>query len=223
VPKLYILDRMFERTKFIHGREYRYLVRNERRGDTVIQKAVKYLGPVDPVYAKEMEKTRRSNAWLFARPVTESEKKMLNTALISSSAFVRDRARVVLSSLDGERCKGISGRIGCDVRKVRNAIHAFNTKGLKALQKGKARGAEPKFTKEQHAKMLMIASTEPSKLDLHFTAWSLPKLKRYFIENEIVDSISIESIRQLLKSEGIKLKKSKRRQYSNDPDFAKKN
>ena len=71
--------------------------------------------------------------------------------------------------------------------------------------------------------MLMIASTEPQKLDLHFTSWSLPKLRRHFMEHKIVDSISIESIRQLLKSQGVKLIKSKRRQYSNDPDFDKKN
>jgi transposase len=223
VPKLYILDRMFERTKFIHGREYKYLVRNERQGDAVIQKVVKYLGPLDPVYAKEGKKIRRSNAWLFVRPVTESENKMLNTALASSSAFMRDRARIILSSLVGEQCKEISGRMGCDIRKVRNAIHAFNTKGLKALQKEKAKGAEPKFTKEQRAEMLMVASTDPKMLDLHFTTWSLTKLQKYFKEKKIVDSISIESIRLLMKSEGIKIKKSKRFQYSNDPDFAKKN
>ena len=223
MPKLYILDRMFERTKFIHGREYRYLVRNERRGDTVIQKVVKYLGPVDPVYAKEANKTRRSNAWLFARPVTEPENKMLNTALASTSAFVRDRARVILSSLDGKQCKEISGRMGCDVRKVRNAVKAFNKKGLKSLERGEAKGAKPKFTNEQRAKMLMIASTEPQKLGMHFTTWSLTKLRRYFIEEEIVDSISIESIRQIMKAEGIRIKKSKRRQYSNDPEFDKKN
>lgn len=223
MPKLYVLDRMFERTKFIHGREYRYLVKNERRGDVVIQKVVKYLGPVDPVYTKDVNKTRRSNAWLFARSVTESEKKMLNTALVSSSAFVRDRARIILLSLDGGQSKEISGRMGCDVRKVRNAVHAFNTNGLKALQKGKAKGAEPKFTKEQYAKMLMIASTEPQKLGMHFTTWSLPKLRKYFIEKEIVDSISIETIRCLLKADGIKLRKSRRRQYSNDPEFDKKN
>ncbi len=71
--------------------------------------------------------------------------------------------------------------------------------------------------------MLMIASTDPKLLGLHFTTWSLHKLQKYFIEKEIVDSISIETIRRLMKSEGMKIKKSKRFQYSNDPDFAKKN
>ena len=214
---------MFERIKNIHGREYRYLVKNERIGKTVKQKVVRYLGPAEPIYKKQLKKTRESNAWLFARQTTVSEREKLNRALASSSAFTRDRARIILFSIDGQQCKEIAEKIGCEIRKVRNAINAFNTKGLKALERGKAKGAKPKFTKEQKAKMLMVASTEPQKLGMHFTNWSLPKLKKYFIEKEIVGSISIESIRQLLKSEGIKLKKSKRRQYSNDPDFAKKN
>jgi hypothetical protein len=36
---------MFERTRIIHGKEYRYLVRNERMGGTIKQKVVRYLGP----------------------------------------------------------------------------------------------------------------------------------------------------------------------------------
>jgi transposase len=214
---------MFERTKFIHGREYRYLVRNERIGKTVKQKVVQYLGPVEPIYKKELKKTRESNAWLFAGRPTASEKEKLKRALVSSSAFTRDRARVILSSLDGQQCQEIAEKIGCEVRKVRNAIKAFNKKGLKALERGEAKGAKPKFTKEQKALMLMVASTAPQKLGMYFTTWSLPKLQRYFIEKEIVDSISIETIRGLLKTEGIKVRKSRRRQYSNDPEFDKKN
>ena len=221
MPNLYGFVSMFERIKIINGKKYRYLVKNIRVGKTVKQKVVKYLGPVDPVYNKL--KSRKSNAWLFVRAVNEFEMKKLSKAVASSSAFTRDRARIILLSSEGKQCSKIAESISCEERKVRKAIRVFNKDGLNALKRGKAKGAKPKFTKEQRAKMLMIVSTEPSKLDMHFTAWSLPKLKRYFIENEIVDSISIECIRQLLKSEGIKLKKSKRRQYSNDPDFAKKN
>ena len=94
---------------------------------------------------------------------------------------------------------------------------------MNAFEKGKAPGAKPKFTQEQRAEMLGVVSTKPELLGLHFTTWSLPKLQKYFIEKNIVDYISIESIRQLLKVEGMKIKKSKRFQYSNDPEFAKKN
>ena len=65
---------MFERTKIIHGREYKYLVKNERIGKTVKQKVVKYLGPVKPIYKNDGKKDRKSNAWLFARQVTQRGK-----------------------------------------------------------------------------------------------------------------------------------------------------
>ncbi len=183
-----------------------------------------YLGPVDPVYKKEnLKKNRKSNAWLFVRHVTEIESSELEKALVSSFAFTRDRARIILLSMDGKHCSQIAEKIGCEERKVRNAIKAFDQQGLKALERGKAQGAKPRFTKEQKAQMLMVASTEPKQLNLHFTTWSLSKLRAYVIEKQIVESISIEHLRQLLKTERIRLRKSRRRQYSNDPLFAKKN
>ena len=207
--------------KTINGRKYKYLRKSIREGDKVRHITIKCLGPVDPIY--KTGRSRKTNASIYIRSLEAMEIKVLKKATKSNIAFTRDRAKILLLSSKGFFAGQIADKIGCETRKVRKAIKAFNMKGLDVLQRGKAKGAKPKFTREQRAKMLMIASTEPSKLDLHFTAWSLPKIKRYFIENEIVDSISVESIRQLLKSEGIKLKKSKRRQYSNDPDFAKKN
>ena len=207
----------------IHGRKYRYVVRNERDGNAVKQKVVKYLGPVDPVYTKDLKKKRRSNAWLFVREIHDEEKTLLETAQISSFAFTRDRARIILQSMKGMPCNQIAETLCCDARKVRNAINAFNQQGLKSLNRKKAPGAKPKLSKEQKAQVLMIAATEPAPLNLHFTSWSLQKLQQHLINQGVVDSISIETIRCLLKQERMKLRKSKRFQYSNDPLFAKKN
>jgi len=207
--------------KTINGRKYKYLRKSVREGNKVRHVTIKCLGPIDPIY--KTGRSRKTNASIYIRSLGTIELKILKKATKSNIAFTRDRAKILLLSSKGFFAGQIADKIGCDARKVRKAIKTFNMKGLNALQRGNAKGAKPKFTREQRAEMLMIASTEPQKLDLHFTSWSLPKLKRHFIENEIVDSISIESIRQLLKSEGIKLLKSKRRQYSNDPDFAKKN
>jgi transposase len=217
---------MFERIKTIRGRKYRYLVENVRDGQKVKQKVVKYLGPVDPIYDKNRGKSvklRRTNASIYVRSLEKDEIKVLEKATKSSDAFKCGRAKILMLSFQGYFARQVAEKVGCEARKVRNAIKAFNKKGLKALERGKARGVKPKFTSDQRAEMLMVVCTEPNRLNLHFSTWSLPKLKRYFIEKKIVDSISIESIRQLLRSEGIKIKKSKRRQYSNDPDFAKKN
>ena len=207
--------------KTINGRKYKYLRKSIREGKKVRHITVKCLGAVDPIY--KTGKARKTNASIYVRSLEKDEINMLKKATKSNSAFTRDRAKILLLSSEGFFAGQIAGKVGCEERKVRKAIKAFNEKGLNALQRGKAKGAKPKFTREQRAEMLMIASTEPQKFNLHFTTWSLPKLKRYFIEKQVVDSISIESIRQLLKSEGIKLLKSKRRQYSNDPDFSKKN
>ena len=147
----------------------------------------------------------------------------LKKATRSNNAFVRDRAKILLLSSQRYIPWEIADKTGCEARKVRNAIKIFNQHGLKTLNRGKAPGAESKFSKEQKAQILMIAATEPEKLKLHFTTWSLQKLQQYLIQQGIVNSISIETIRCLLKQAGMKLRKSKRFQYSNDPLFAKKN
>ena len=207
--------------KTIHGKKYKYLRKSIREGKKVRHVTIKCLGPVEPIY--KTGKSRKTNASVYVRSLEQDEIQFLKKATRTSNAFTRDRAKILLLSSEGYFSRQISEKIGCDARKARNAIKAFNEKGLKALERGKAKGAKLKFTKEQRAEMLGIVSTDPEVLGLHFTTWSLPKLQKYFIENGIVDSISIESIRQFLKSEGMKIKKSKRFQYSNDPEFAKKN
>ena len=106
---------------------------------------------------------------------------------------------------------------------VRRAIKDFNNKGLAFLIRGKTTGRKKKFTEEQRAKILEVINTDPRKLGQNVTTWSLPKLKNYFVENKIVEKISIETIRTIMRKENIKYKKSRKWQYSNDPNFAKKN
>lgn len=207
--------------KTIHGKKYKYLRKSVREGNKVRHVTLKCLGPVEPIY--KTGKSRKTNASVYVRSLEQDEIQVLRKTTRSSDAFTRDRTKIILLSSKEYLARQIAEKIGCDARKVRNAIKTFNEKGLKALERGKAKGAAPKFTKEQRAEMLGIVSTDPKVLGLHFTTWSLPKLQKYFIENGIVDSISIESIRQILKSEGLKIKKSKRFQYSNDKEFAKKN
>ncbi len=214
----------FVEIKTIKGKQYRYLRKSMRKGDKVVHVNVEYLGPVEPVYKTgKSEKSRKSNASIFVRELTQEEYENLKKLTKSSDSFKRDRARILLLSSENEPSKQIAEKTNCDVRKVRNAITSFNEKGLDALERGKAKGASIKFTDEQKAKMLKAASTEPIKLGLHFTTWSLSKLRNYYLNESIVKSISIESVRRLMKSEGMRIKKSKRFQYSNDKEFDKKN
>lgn len=221
LPKLECEIMTYTEIKTIHGRKYKYIRKSIREGNKVRHITIKCLGPVDPIY--KTGKSRKTNASIYIRPLKQDEIKMLKKATKSSDAFKRDRTKILILSSKGYFAGQIAKRIGCKVRKVRKTIKSFNKIGLKSLKRGKAKGVKPRFTKEQRAKILQIVSTDPTTSGLPYTTWSLRKLKKYLIDQNIVDYISINTIREILKSEKMKNKKSKRFQYSNDPEFAKKN
>jgi len=208
--------------KTIKGKQYKYLRKTVRDGKKMKHITLKYLGPVNPVY-KVGGKRKKSNASIYVRPLTEEEKDKLKRATKSNNAFIRDRARTILLSSERYFAQQIAEKIGCEARKIRKAIKAFNKKGLGALRRGKAKGATPKFTESTKKIILLHFSKEPRKFDYHYTTWTLPRFRKHLIDYKVVDSISIERLRQILMEAGAKLKRSKRWQYSPDKEFDKKN
>lgn len=202
----------------IKGREYRYEVTNYRVNGKVKHKK-KYLGPVIPI--RKRKKGGGRNPYLFVKKLNDKEVKMLTKSLKSHDRFIVERAKTVLFSSQGKTVREICGMLQKEKKSIIKAIKEFNEKGLKALQRRASPGRKPKFTIEQKAEILSVVSTEPRKLGLHFTTWSLPRIKKYLTDEKIVDSICIESIRNILLSQGLKYSHSKRWQYSNDPDFKK--
>lgn len=215
------VSKLYVRVKVFDGRVYRYLVRGIRINGIVKQKVVKYIGPINPIY--KIKKKRKSNASVFVRVLTEKEQSELTDKLHSNNVFVRDRAKIILLSSEKTSAVAIALKTSCDIRKVRAAIKAFNKKGLGALQRRKAKGAIPKFTESTKKIILMHYSRPPREFGCHFTTWTLPRFRKHLIECKVVDSISIETVRQIIMKAGAKLKRSKRWQYSPDKDFVKKN
>lgn len=209
----------------INGRLYKYRVWNKRVGKKVKHKK-KYLGPVERVMERRKGRERKPGGGrkptLFVGKLGDAEKKALEKALSSSSAFTKERAKTILASSEGKSVKDIASAVGKEKRSVRNAIKDFNKKGLACLKKGKTTGRKPVFSAGDRAVMLALASTDPAKVGEAFTSWSLPKLKRHLLEQKKL-SISVEQLRQVLRKQGFRLKKSRKWQYSNDPDFVKKN
>src|SRR3712207_8834505 len=81
---------------------------------------------------------------IFVRQLSQNEKEQLEAGLRSKDAFVLRRCQIVLASARGERPPQIAHSLGCASQTVRNAIHAFNQSGLKALTPGSSR---PKRTR----------------------------------------------------------------------------
>jgi len=212
----------YTRIKTINGKKYKYLVTGKRDGDTVAQKVLKYLGPLNPVY-RIGKKREKSNASIYVRQLSDEEKSKLQIAIKSTESFTKDRAKIIIMSSEKLFAKQIAEKLSCEERKVRNAIKSFNQKGLDALIRGKAKGAVPKFDDIKKKLILMHFSQKPSKFNYHFTTWTLPRFTKHLIEYKIVETISIEKVRQILMKSGAKLKRSKRWQYSPDKEFHKKN
>ena len=198
----------YTRTKTINGKEYRYLVAGKRIDGEVKQKVVKYLGPVNPIY-KIGKKREKTNASVYSKVLTEQERIALNKAAKSSNTFVRDRARIIFLSAQRLFAKQIADKLGCEERKVRKAVKDFNSRGLQALQKGKAKGATPKFDDVKKKIMLMHFSKTPMSFGYHFTTWTLPRFAKHLIEYKVVESISIEKVRQILYQSGARLNRQR--------------
>jgi hypothetical protein len=69
-----------------------------------------------------------------------------------------------------------------------------------------------------------IALSRPIDHDLPFSTWSLTKLAEFLVAEGVVDDISHEGLRLILRQEGVSFQVIKTWKKSNDPDFeAKKN
>ena len=210
----------FIRTKEMNGKMYKFLVKGIREGDKVRQKVVKYLGPVNPIYKTDSK--RKTNASIFTRKLTEEEKSKLRANTHSNVAFTKDKAKIILLSGEGLFARQIANKMNCEERKVRKAIVSFNNEGINSLQRKKAKGAKPKFTKEDEMVILIHFSKSPREFEVPISAWTLPRFREHLMKNKIVESISIEKIRQILLHAGAKLNRSKRWQYSPDKNFLRR-
>lgn len=108
--------------------------------------------------------------------------------------------------------------------RVREVIHNFNADGFDSLYPKYAGGRPPKFSPEQRREVKKVALGRPQDYGLPFSTWSLSKLSEHLVAKGVVDDISHEGLRVLLREEGVSFQAVKTWKESNDPDFeAKKN
>ncbi len=108
--------------------------------------------------------------------------------------------------------------------RVREVIHNFNADGFDSLAPRYAGGRPPKFTLPQRQQVKKVALSRPQDHHLPFSTWSLSKLAEFLVAEGVVDDISHEGLRVLLREEGVSFQVIKTFKQSNDPDFeAKKN
>jgi transposase len=160
------------------------------------------------------------------RTITNDEgNKLLRIVRRSSGSVVTwRRAQMVLLSAQGMDVTGIAQVTFTSPDRVRDVLHNFNADGFDSLQPRYGGGRPPKFTLPQRQQIKKTALARPTDHGLPFSTWSLPKLADFLVAEGVVDDISHEGLRLLLREEGVSFQAVKTFKTSTDPDYeAKKN
>src|SRR5450631_1515679 len=126
------------------------------------------------------------------------------------------RAMMIMASASGTPVPAIARLTAADEDTVRDVIHAFNAKGLAALDPQWA-GGRPRLISDADIEFIVTtATTRPEKLGLPFTHWSLRKLAAHLDSRGT--RIGRERLRQILHERGISFQRTRTWKESRDPD-----
>ena len=140
----------------------------------------------------------------------------------SGSVVTWRRAQMVLLSAQGMDSAAIAKVAFTSEDRVRDVIRNFNADGFGSLYPKYKGGHPPKFTLGQRREIKKIAKSKPAEHDLPFSTWSLAKLADFLVAEGVVDDISHEGLRVLLRQEGVTFQRLKTWKASKDPHYAEK-
>lgn len=144
----------------------------------------------------------------YLRDLTEDEKNNLYD-IMDNDTEADYRAKIILLRSEGYTVAEIRRQTNHHDNNIRKWIHRFNSHGIDGIVSRKHNHTAPKITDDIEKEIVWIASTNPRKLGLKFSTWSLRVLVGYIMEKRIVDSISHAEIRNVLLKHGIEWRHSK--------------
>jgi transposase len=130
------------------------------------------------------------------------------------------RAMIIMASASGTRVAAIAGLVAAHEDTVRDVIHAFNQRGLAALDPQWAGGRPRLINPDDIAFIVATATAGPVTLGCPFTRWSMRKLADYLARNTVRRvRIGRERLRQILHEQEITFQRTRTWKQSTDPDF----
>jgi transposase len=164
---------------------------------------------------------------IFVRPLSDAERESLEAGLRSPDAFTLRRCQILLASNRGENAYQIAHELGCNPQTARNAIHAFNEKGLpKALRPGSKHPhtVHRAFAPEQAEALREMLHRSPREFGRESSLWTLEMAAEVAFEEGLVQRpISGETIRATLsRLLGVRWMRAKRWITSPDPLYERK-
>ncbi len=144
------------------------------------------------------------------RDITNDEgNRLLRIVRRSSGSVVTWRRAQMVLSAQGMDVAQIAKVAFTSEDRVRAVLHNFNDDGFDSLYPKYSGGRPPKFSLPQRREIKKIALARPSDHDLPFSTWSLSKLAEFLVAEGVVDDISHEGLRALLREEGVSFQRLK--------------
>ena len=162
---------------------------------------------------------------IYIRELSQEEQAVLEAGLRSSEVFTVRRCQILLSSARGKRALQIAQALHCDDQTVRNALHAFHEKGLAALEPGSSRPHQimVAFDPKQVEQLKGLLHQSPRDFDKATSIWTLDLAAEVAYEQGITPQrVRGETVRKMLKRQGIGWRRAKKWITSPDPAYALK-
>ena len=143
-----------------------------------------------------------------ARRLTDQEGRKLQQIVRRGrheSVRVR-RALIIMASASGTTVPAIARLVAAHEDTVRDVIHAFNERGLAALDPQWAGGRPRLISSDDEEFIVTAATTRPVKLGRPFTHWSIRKLADYPVR---VVKVGRERLQQILRAHGISFQRTR--------------
>jgi transposase len=160
------------------------------------------------------------------RALTDAEVHALQEGLRSADAFVLRRCQILLASARGQRAREIATLLGCDDQTVRNAIHAFNARGLAALRRGSSaphRTPHAICDADRREQLRTLLHQSPRTFGQPTSVWTLQLAADVaYAEGITPRRVSGEAIRHALAILKTRWKRAKHWITSPDPAYARK-
>ncbi len=149
---------------------------------------------------------------IYARSLTDAEHVALRDGLRSPDAFVLRRCQLLLASADRQQVPDIARTLRCNRQTVRNAIHAFNQRGLACLAPGSSRPQtiHAAFDARRAEALRDLLHRSPRDFGQPTSLWTLELAAAVsFAEGLTATRVSDETIRATLARLGVRWRRAK--------------
>jgi transposase len=162
---------------------------------------------------------------LFVRELTWEECQQLEAGLHSKRAFTLKRCQILLASSVRQTVKQIAERLGFAATTIRHVIHAFNARGLAALQERShvPTSLHPVLTADKREQLHTILHHSPRTYGKNRSTWTLKLLAEVACEQGLSEHVLSEpTLLDAVRRLNVSWKRAKHWISSPDPAYTRK-